>query len=51
MIDLAVFSDTASLQSDPLRGRHRYSSVEGMTTVTTGGPEIKADLFALNAKP
>ena len=38
-IDLAVFSDIASLQSDPLRGRVRQSLVEG---VTTGAPEIKA---------
>ena len=45
--DLAVFSDIASLQSDPLRGREQQSLVEG---VTTGGPEIKAHFVRTGCK-
>ncbi len=46
-IDLAVFSDIASLQSDPPRGREQQSLVEG---VTTGGPEIKAHFVRTGCK-
>ena len=46
-IDLAVFSDIASLQSDPLRGREQQSLVEG---VTTGAPEIKAHFVRTGCK-
>ena len=45
--DLAVFSDIASLQSDPLRGREQQSLVEG---VTTGAPEIKAHFVRTGCK-
>ena len=46
-IDLAVFSDIASLQSDPLRGREPQSLVEG---VTKGAPEIKAHCVRTGCK-
>lgn len=45
--DLAVFSDIASGQSDPQRGREVKVLAEGLTL---GGPEVKAHFVRVKCK-